>query len=198
MMLSQLIIATSNQDKVTEFDIALAGFGFTLLSATDAGIKSFPEETGSTYEENALIKANHALSISGIASLADDSGLEVEALGGAPGLYSARFGNLSSDKARTQYLLEQLNAVPEGKRQAKFVCCLVLALADGSSKSFFGESHGHILFKSTGQDGFGYDPVFYSDALAKSFAEVTKAEKQQVSHRGNALKHLSAYLANAS
>lgn len=197
-MLSKLVIATSNQDKVKEFDAALTDFSLTLLSAADAGIQNFPEETGATYEENALIKANNALEISGIASLADDSGLEVEALGGAPGLYSARFGNLRSDKARTEYLLEQLKSTPEGKRQAKFVCCLVLALADGRSRSFFGESHGHILFERRGQDGFGYDPVFYSDTLCKTFAEATKAEKQQVSHRGNALKQLATYLSNAN
>ncbi len=197
-MLKKLVIATSNPGKVKEFEAALAGFGLTLLSASEAGIQNFPEETGSTYKENALIKAKHALSISGMASLADDSGLEVEALEGAPGLYSARFGNLTSDKARTDYLLEQLKSIPEEKRQAKFVCCLVLALADGSSKSFFGESHGHILFESIGQDGFGYDPVFYSDALAKTFAEATKTEKQQVSHRGQALKQLAAYVAKAS
>lgn len=196
----KLLIATGNQGKVKEFDHALKDSSinhqhFELLSSKEVGLTDFPEETGSSYEENALIKAEYASEKTGLICLADDSGLEVDALKGAPGLYSARYGgDLASDKARTAYLLEQLTSTPKEKRAAKFVCSLVLRLPTGKSFSFWGESQGEILFAPTGQTGFGYDPVFYSHALHKSFAQASKTEKQQVSHRGNAIQALKKWL----
>ncbi|MCA9838365.1 MAG: RdgB/HAM1 family non-canonical purine NTP pyrophosphatase [Trueperaceae bacterium] len=193
----KLVIATGNQGKVREFTAALAPLGFELVSARDAGIEAFPEETGKTYEENARIKALHVANSSGQLSLADDSGLEVDALQGAPGLYSARYGELASDKERTLHLLSNLTDVEMGKRQARFVCSLVLAKPDSQNRSFWGEAPGELLMAPQGTEGFGYDPIFFSPVLGKTFAEATEAEKRKVSHRGNALRNLTEWLSTA-
>lgn len=184
----KLVLATANSGKVLEFKGALSPLPLELVSAAELGVTRFPAENGLSYEENALLKAGYVALATGCSSLGDDSGLEVDALGGAPGIYSARYGGQLSDGERVSYLLSQLREVPRGARGAVFVCCLVLATPGGQLKTFRGECRGDILMGPKGQAGFGYDPIFYSPELGKTFAEGSKEEKQRVSHRGRALK----------
>ena len=184
----RIVIATGNRGKLREFRRALSRLDVELLSATDAGITRFPEETGTSYEENALLKAGFAALQSGLPALADDSGLEVDVLDGAPGVYSARFGGDISDGERIAFLLDKLRQVPRGARGASFVSTVVLATPGGEVKSFVGECRGEILEGPRGQGGFGYDPVFYSPELSRTFAEADPDAKGRVSHRGRALQ----------
>jgi XTP/dITP diphosphohydrolase len=184
----RLVIATGNAGKMREFRQALSRLDVTLSSAAEVGIKVFPEEIGSTYEENALLKAGFVALQTGLPALSDDSGLEVDVLDGAPGVYSARYGGNLSDGERIAYLLEQLRDVPKGARGASFVSSVVLATPSGEVKTFRGECRGEILQGPRGEDGFGYDPVFYSAELGKTFGEVDPLAKQRVSHRGRALQ----------
>ena len=186
----RLVLATSNAGKVAEFRDALARLDAEVVSAKEMGVEDFPEETGSSYEENARVKAVHVAQQTRALALGDDSGLEVDALGGAPGLLSARFGGHSSAEARTAHLLEKLRDVPREERRARFVCCLVLAWPEGNARAFEGVCEGEVLRESTGIGGFGYDPIFYSYDLQKGFAEASREEKQRVSHRGRALHAL--------
>jgi len=184
----RIVIATGNAGKLREFRRALGRLDVALLSAQDAGIRRFPEETGASYEENALLKAGYAALQSGLPALADDSGLEVDVLDGAPGVYSARFGGNLRDGERIAYLLEKMRDVPRGARGASFVSTVVLATPGGEVKSFVGECRGEILEGPRGEGGFGYDPVFFSPELSKTFAEADGDTKGQVSHRGRALQ----------
>lgn len=185
----KLVIATSNVGKVREFREALAGLNLVLLSAADAGIEAFPEETGASYEENALLKAGFVSLKAKLPALADDSGLEVDALSGQPGVYSARFGGAGlSDGERTAYLLDLMAGVPRAGRGASFLASVVLATPGGEMVTFRGECRGEVLTGPRGEGGFGYDPVFYSTELRKTFAEATLEEKRKVSHRGRALE----------
>ena len=184
-----LILATSNEGKVNEIREALSGLELSLLSAAEAGIGRLPDETGASYEENALLKAGYVAIRSGLPALGDDSGLEVDALSGAPGLHSARYGGPGlSDGERVAYLLDQLSAVPAKARGAGFVCTVVLTTPGGEMRSFKGECRGTIIDGPRGAAGFGYDPVFLSDELGRTFAEATLQEKRRVSHRGRALE----------
>ena len=185
----KLVIATTNEGKVAEFREMLA-LNVEIISAKEMGVTSFPEETGSSYEENALIKANYVALQTQSLALGDDSGLEVDALEGAPGLYSARFGGDLSPSERITYLLEKLRGVPQGERGARFVCSLVLSSPKGDTHAFEGVCEGKILQEPRGESGFGYDPVFYSHDLKKSFSEATREEKRRVSHRGRAVERL--------
>lgn len=199
-MRPRLVLATANAGKVRELKEAMAGLDIELLAASELGVTSYPAEDGARYEDNALIKAAFTLKATGLPSLADDSGLEVAALEGAPGVLSARFGaedGAVSDGERTAYLLEKLTGVPLAKRQAKFVAVLALVRPGGEAKLFRGECQGEILAGPRGDNGFGYDPVFYSHDLAKSFAEATVEEKRRVSHRGLAMAGLLAWLKSA-
>lgn len=189
----KLVIATSSAGKLSEFSAALAGLGIELLAAKDVNLSVFPEENADTYEGNARLKALHAAKLSGLAALADDSGLEVDALAGAPGLYSARYGELASDSARTALLLQNLSSILAEKRSARFVCSLVLALPEGKTQAFWGEAKGQILHEPRGEHGFGYDPIFWSLDLKKTFAEASEPEKRSVSHRGKALLHFKEW-----
>ena len=179
-----IVLATGNEGKVAEFREILAELGTGVISAKEVGATDFPEETGQSYRENALIKAEHVAGQTNAFVLADDSGLEVDALNGEPGLYSARFGGTLSSEERVTYLLDKLRDVPEGERGARFVCSLVLISPGGEVNSFEGICEGEILFLPRGRGGFGYDPVFYSRDLEKGFAEATSEEKRRVSHRG--------------
>ena len=183
----RLVIASGNAGKLREFRDGLGRLDVELLSAAEAGVDRFPPETGASYEENALLKAGFAALRSGLPALADDSGLEVDVLEGAPGVYSARFGGDLGDGERIAYLLEKLKAVPRGARAASFVCSVVLATPGGEVVSFAGECRGEILQGPRGGGGFGYDPVFLSTELGKTFAEATPDEKRRVSHRGRAI-----------
>jgi XTP/dITP diphosphohydrolase len=182
----RLAVATANEGKVRELQGALFGSGFEPIAAAALGVEVFPEERGASYEENAAAKAVFTAGATGLASLADDSGLEVAALGGAPGVYSARFGGNLSDAGRIALLLDKLGEAQE--RRAKFVAVLAVALPSGEVRSFRGECAGEILRSPRGEGGFGYDPVFYSLDLKKSFAEASPVEKGRVSHRARALE----------
>lgn len=191
----RLVLATGNAGKLAELRDALEGRAIDVLSATEAGVHDFPPEDGSSYDDNALLKAGHAVTRSGLPALADDSGLEVDALDGAPGLHSARFGGEGlSDGERIAHLLARLRKVPERDRGARFVSVLMLATPRGDVRRFEGRCEGRILEGPRGDGGFGYDPVFWSDDLGKAFGACSPDEKRSVSHRGRALAAFLAWL----
>ena len=187
-----IILATNNAHKVQELRRMLEPLGYTLYSQKEKGISIEVEENGTTFEENAFLKAKAIYDLTGCAALADDSGLCVDALSGAPGVYSARYGHLDSDQARTAYLLKNLEDVPAGQRSARFVSAIACVLPDGRTVTAQGACEGEILFAPRGENGFGYDPVFYVPALGKTFAEAAPDEKNAVSHRGRALAAFEA------
>ncbi len=188
------LLASGNPGKAREFEAGLRTHGISLLLASEAGLPPFPPEDGVSYEENALLKAGHAALHGGIIALADDSGLEVDALAGAPGVHSARFGGVLGDGERIAYLLQRIRHVPDSERGARFVAVLVLATPDGDVHSVRGECRGRILHGPRGDGGHGYDPVFLADDLGMTFAEAEPSAKQRVSHRGRALAALLAWL----
>ncbi len=180
----RVMVATSNPGKLKEFQEALSSLNWELLPL---GGLPMPAETGSTYEENAALKAATIAMMSGLPALADDSGLEVAGLKGEPGIYSARYGNRSSDQERNLYLLERARNLTN--RSAKFVSVLVLAYPDGELEEYRGEVTGKLLEGPRGQGGFGYDPLFEL-ADGRTMAELSTEEKRQVSHRGAAFAKL--------
>ncbi len=187
--LEELVIATKNQGKLKEFQSMLLGVAKVIRSVPEDFV--MPEETGSTFQENSLIKADAVSRALQLPVLADDSGLMVDALGGDPGVYSARFaGEGLDDTGRNQLLLRQLQTVPWEKRTAKFVAALTLVWPDGRKIEALGECPGMILFDQKGEKGFGYDPVFYYPPLDRSFSEITMTEKNEISHRTLALRNL--------
>jgi len=179
---------------VREFRRALAGSGLEVVSARDLGVGVFPEETGHNYAANALTKASFVMQETGLPSLGDDSGLEVAALDGAPGLYSARFGGFETDKARTAHLLAQLEETPEAARGAQFTCILGFVTPEGDAETFGGRCEGRITRAARGHNGHGYDPVFYSFDLKQTFGEAADDAKADVSHRARALQKFSDWL----
>lgn len=186
----KVIVATHNAGKVKELESMLGRLGYTVESLLDHVDAPETDETGETFEENALLKATEAAAYFGHAVLADDSGLEVDALDGAPGVYSARFAGLEkSDAANNALLLEKLEGVPEEERTARFVCVLALAKPTGETLTVRGTMEGRIGFEASGSNGFGYDPLFVT-ASGQTAAELTKEEKAMISHRGNALRKL--------
>ena len=189
----KLIAATNNAHKVVEFKRILEPLGFTVLSQKEAGIHVEAEETGTTFEENAYLKAKAVYDASGLPTVADDSGIAVDALNGAPGVYSARYGGPSlNDVDRYEKLLHEMDGVPDEKRTARFVCAICYLTADGEQHCFAGVCEGIIGTEPKGENGFGYDPVFVVGN--KTMAEMTEAEKNAISHRGKALAALQAYL----
>ena len=195
-MTKKLLVATHNQGKVREFAEMLADMQIEFLSLDDVGITMDVEETGVTFRENALLKANAYAKMSGLLTLADDSGLEVDALDGAPGIYTARYGgaNLTHEE-RYLYLLQNLTAVSPEDRTARFRCVIVLVDPEGN---LCGESEGvcegTIAQSPAGDGGFGYDPVFYLPERQKTMAQVGSAIKHQISHRGQAVKQIEPLL----
>lgn len=183
----KLAIATNNQHKLQEIRAILGDSFEELLSLKDLGIDVDVEETGTTLEENALIKARAILALSGIATLADDTGLMVDALNGAPGVYSARYaGEEHNDAKNRALLLKNLDGVKD--RSAHFATVIALCYPDGKTLTASGCVNGEILLSERGTEGFGYDSLFFSTELGKTFAEATQAEKNSVSHRGRALR----------
>lgn len=183
----KLAIATNNQHKLQEIRAVLGDSFEELLSLKDLGIDVDVEETGTTLEENALIKARAILALSGIATLADDTGLMVDALNGAPGVYSARYaGEEHNDAKNRALLLKNLDGVKD--RSAHFATVIALCYPDGKTLTASGRVNGEILLSERGTEGFGYDSLFFSTELGKTFAEATQAEKNSVSHRGRALR----------
>lgn len=196
-MTKTVIIATNNAHKVEEIESALSFEGWEFKTLREAGITSNPEETGTTFIENARIKALAAHEISGAATLADDSGLAVDALDGAPGVYSSRYSGVDGDDAANNAkLLHELADVAESDRSARFVCSLVFIDEDGQETTAEGFVEGYIGFEERGEGGFGYDPLFFPDAYdgKKTMAELTQDEKNSISHRGNALRNLKKVL----
>jgi len=185
----QVVIATTNPGKYRELRDGLAPLGWETRPLIDFLIK-MPPETGTTFEDNALMKAAFVAQKTALPALADDSGLVVDALGGEPGIYSARYGGRTSDRDRNVYLLERLRGVPLEERTARFVAVLTLAYPDGHVESYRGEVEGLILEAPRGENGFGYDPLFYLPDLKKTFAEMTPEEKAAHSHRSRALNKL--------
>ena len=184
----KLVLASKNRHKLIEMQTILGELGLEVVLESEVGIDVDVEETGTTFEENALLKAKAVMEASGMAAIADDSGLEVVALNGAPGVYSARYGNKNSDAERTAFLLENMRDVPAEQRTARFVSAIACALPDGRVVAARGTCEGTILFETRGDNGFGYDPVFYVPELGMTFAEADGAQKNAISHRGNALK----------
>ncbi len=195
-----VVIATNNQHKVEEIETALNFEGWEFKSLKDAGLQSDPEETGSLFIDNARIKARAAFELSGCAVLADDSGLIVDALDGAPGVYSSRYSGVDGDDAANNAkLLLELHDVPMDKRTARFASVLVFIDEDGTETVAEGFVEGKIGFGLKGSNGFGYDPLFLPDLYGgdKTMAELTQAEKNSISHRGNALRGLKTKLQTA-
>ncbi len=196
MQKTKIVLATGNQGKVKEMADVLAEFGFEVIAQSEFGIES-PEETGLTFVENALIKARYASQMTGLPAIADDSGLAVDALGGAPGLYSARYaGEDGNDQANRKKLLEEMENVADQDRAAKFVSCIVMLQhpTDPTPKIAIGECFGEILKEERGQNGFGYDALFFYPPKQCSFAELETAEKKKISHRAMALQSLKQQL----
>lgn len=184
----KVILASKNQHKLTELSSILSKLGFEIALESDYGLDIEVEETGETFEENSLLKAEAVMKASGMPVLADDSGLMVDALSGAPGVYSARYGNKGSDSERTAYLLENMKDVPDTQRGAKFVCVITCLFPDGKKIVARGECPGVIARAPKGENGFGYDPVFYLPEYGMTYAELPAEQKNAISHRARALQ----------
>lgn len=196
-MITRLVLASHNRKKAAELRSILEPLGIELLSLGDFPGAPEPEETGVTFAENALIKAVSAMAFTGLPALADDSGLEVDALDGRPGVRSARFaGENAGDAENNALLLKELAGVPEQRRSARFVSVVAFVQPgdEAGAVTFSGTTEGRILDAPRGAGGFGYDPLFWSDALHQSFAEADSEAKNRVSHRGQALRRFVEYL----
>lgn len=190
-----LLIATGNAGKLSEFRELLAGVPFELLSPADIGLSLAVAETGRTYATNARLKARAFAQASGMLSLGDDSGLEVEALGGAPGMLSARYaGDKATDNERVAYLLDKIKDVPYQERRAVFRCVIALAAPNGTVQLFSGSCRGLIALAPQGGHGFGYDPVFYFPKFGKTMAELPPRLKNIISHRACAARRAQVNL----
>lgn len=187
----KLVVASNNAHKIAELNAILSRLGMEVVSQREAGVHVEPEETGTTFEENSYIKAKAVLEASGMAAVADDSGLMVEALGGAPGVYSARFGGAEcrTDRDRLEYLLKKMEG--QENRAAKFVSVITVLTPDGRKLVARGECPGVLLTEPHGDNGFGYDPIFFYPQKGCTFAELPAEEKNKISHRSRALKLLS-------
>jgi XTP/dITP diphosphohydrolase len=190
-----LVIATRNSNKIKELKRILEGLDVTLFTLDDFPGCPEPEETEDTFEGNAAIKARAVAEYTGRAALADDSGLEAYDLGGEPGVRSARYaGEEATDRDNVKKLLSELANTPDYKREARFVCVIVLARPDGNFKTFEGTVEGRLGRKPLGESGFGYDPIFYPKGHDRTFAQMSPEEKDSMSHRGRALKKLREHL----
>lgn len=191
----KVIAATKNKGKIREMEEIMSGLGIELVSQQETGIDVDVEETGDTFEKNALIKARAVAMIADSPVLADDSGICVDALGGAPGVYSARYaGDNATDADKINKMLREIGDSKD--RSAKFVTAVAFIFPDGREVTAEGEVKGYITEKPAGTGGFGYDPIFFSEELEKTFAEATEEEKNSVSHRGRALRNLYEKLKN--
>lgn len=190
------MVATGNAGKAREIAAALAGLPLRVVSLADLGIPADYGETGSTFAQNARGKAAFYSERTGLPTLAEDSGLVVDALHGSPGVLSARFSGPGADDAsNNRKLLRLMRDVPDDRRGARFVCCMVLARGGRRVKQVTGRVHGCILRQARGGGGFGYDPLFFHRRLGRAFAELAPEEKNAVSHRGRAIRAMAAFLA---
>ena len=186
----KVVLASKNPHKLKEISRITEKFDIELILQSELGVDLDVEENGTTFEENSFIKAEAVMKASGLPALADDSGIAVDALNGEPGIYSARYGFDDSldDWGRLELLLKNMENVPDGSRQGKFVCVITMVTPDGKTIQARGEVHGEILRHAAGEGGFGYDPIFYYPPFGKTLAEVSAEEKNEVSHRAQALK----------
>mgnify|MGYP001019374294 CR=1 FL=1 len=190
-MQNTLLLATRNQHKQRELEELLNPLGIKVKSLADIPDCPEIEEDGQSFEENAIKKARLTAIYTGMTTLADDSGLEVEALGGQPGVYSARFaGEPGNDEANNRKLLRLMQDIPADQRQARFVCVVAISDPDGTTRTVSGVCEGQIAFEPRGTGGFGYDPLFIPTGYTRSFAELTAEEKNRISHRAKALQKL--------
>jgi len=191
----RLLIATHNIGKKREYDELLTGLGYELQTLDEAGVADEIQETGGTFEENAILKAKGYAALSGMMTLADDSGLEVDALDGEPGVYSARYGGAGLDDCgRYQLVLDKMRLVPQVQRTARFRCVIAVAWPDGRLETASGACEGVIAEEPRGEHGFGYDPIFYLPHLGQTMAEIDEIVKNQLSHRGKAVAAIKAVL----
>ena len=188
----KFVLASHNRGKLAEMQKILGELGVEVVLQSDLGLDLEPEENGATFAENALIKARAVMEASGLPAIADDSGLCVDWLNGAPGVYSARYGGLDDDKARYTLLLQNMRGATD--RAAHFHTSVVCCFPDGKVLQADGDCHGTIAFAPRGEGGFGYDPIFNVPSLRKTFAQLTAEEKNAISHRGNALRAFAAEL----
>ena len=196
--MNKIVVGSRNSGKIREIQAVLADFPYCVTGLSDQTIPD-AEETGTTFQENAILKAQYYCQHTGEYCLADDSGLEVDALDGAPGVYSARYaGEQASDEENNQKLLSALTGIPMQRRTARFRSVLALAGPDGSLMLAEGVCEGIVLFEARGTGGFGYDPLFLMPDQRKTLAEMTLAEKNLVSHRGNALRAFKQQLVQAA
>ena len=186
----KVVLASKNPHKLQEISKITEKFDMELILQSELGIDLDVEENGSTFEENSAIKAKAVMEATGLPALADDSGIMVDALGGEPGIYSARYGFDESldDRGRMMLLLKNTEHVPDGQRQAKFVCVITLITPDGKTIQARGEVHGELTREPRGENGFGYDPIFYYPPTGCTTAELPSEQKNEISHRGRALQ----------
>ena len=195
----KVVLASKNKHKLEEISQITRKFDMELVLQSELGVDIDVEETGTTFEENSFLKAEAVMKATGLPALADDSGIAVDALNGEPGIYSARYGfdPTLDDWGRLLLLLKNTEHVPDGKRQAQFVCVITLVTPEGQTIQARGEVHGELLRAPAGENGFGYDPIFYYPPLGMTTAEMPGEVKNQVSHRANALKILYQKLKEA-
>ena len=186
----KVVLASKNRHKLEEISKITEKFDMELVLQSELGVDIDVEETGTTFEENSFLKAEAVMKATGLPALADDSGIAVDALNGEPGVYSARYGfdDTLNDWGRLELLLKNTEQVPDGQRQAQFVCVITMVTPEGLTIQARGEIHGELTREPKGENGFGYDPIFYYPPLGKTTAELSPEEKNQVSHRANALK----------
>ena len=195
----KVVLASKNQHKLVEISKIMEKLDIQLVLQSELGVDIDVEETGKTFEENSFLKAEAVMKATGLPALADDSGIAVDALNGEPGIYSARYGFDDSldDWGRLCLLLKNMEQVPDGQRQAQFVCVITLVTPAGEVIQARGEAHGELLREAAGQGGFGYDPIFYYPPYGKTFAQVSAEEKNRVSHRAVALRAMYEKLKEA-
>lgn len=192
--MKQVVIATKNKGKAKDFEALFTPLGYEVVTMFDVAPDMEIEETGTTFEENAVLKAETLSKALGTIVIADDSGLDVDALDGAPGVYSARYAGDHDDEANIVKVLKNLKGLPEEKRTARFMCALAIAGPELETTTVFGSCEGVILEEKRGTNGFGYDPIFFVPALDRAMAELTPEEKGAISHRGNAIRKLADLL----
>ena len=195
-MMDKIVFATTNEGKVKEIKEILEGFPVEVVSMKEMNITTDVEENGTTFEENSLIKAREISKLTGLPALADDSGLEVDYLNGEPGIYSARYLGRDTDyNYKNNYIIDQLKESEDKERSARFICVISLVLPDGREFVKKGVMEGRIGYEIKGENGFGYDPIFYLPEYGKTSAELSSDEKNKISHRGKALRAMKEVIA---
>ncbi len=194
----RVALASNNQNKLREMKAILSPLGWEILNMKELGVQVDPEENGETFEENSKIKALAVTEATGLPAIADDSGVEVDALHGAPGVHSARYGGdaCRDDKERNLFLMKNMESVPEGQRTGRFVSVITMAMPDGTVISARGELEGEILREEVGDGGFGYDPLFYIPTEGCTMAQLSAERKNEISHRAVALERFVEKIQN--